>query len=1012
MKQRLAGVAALLAIGALMAGVPLLLAFAVARVRIRFDLTTLDGWRQLFSTPDDGTLLTWVLIILGTAAWVVLVVALLVEIASRLRRVSVPRLPGLAVPQAFAHGLVAAALGAVLATNSVTIGSGTATAAPVAQPADPVGTPGHVLAAPQVKPAPSDQRERKQAASYVVKKGDTLWDIADDELGDPYAYPEIYKASKRTVQPDGRRLVDPDLIYPGWKLTIPSEEPQDEPGKPSPAEEGDQHDQARSPAAAATTRASEPTASPIPSASTQPSAGQTASPAPAERSEPPQVDEQTEQADDNADDASPLPWMLTGLGGAGALLAGSMWLWIRRRRAAQHRFRRPGRTITVPAEPGLAVVEQTLRHQGDLTSELVDRVAQTTQRLAAGLHAAGKPIPTLLGIDITHEHLTFRFAHTVELPDPWEPEEDRREWRVRTQTDPDLIGHWDEENEPTWPTLVTLGQDDRGWRLINLETLGVITLTGDRISAEDTVRYWVAELSVAHWGRDVEIAGSETVDQLVPLVRHRYWEHASDVIGGLIEAGTAHNHWLGVDNVPGMDAARAAQAGPELWRPRVLVTDADQDRLGELVDLVTSHPGCTGITVIRLDGDDRPVGTEVRLTNSGRVQVPTLGLDLVANGITADEASGCAALMDAAEDPLMDAPMPDAAEPAAEWQQHSDAAGHLHTDLVIPRDTTLAALNATSVLPGPDAVYVAETANTVEDLAEIAPLVPASTTALVTEADPTLDRDLAEWRADLSDRPRLTVLGPVRLRLGRGGQPTAGIKRVAYYTEIAAYLATRPHGATADELITALGITAERVRVDLHTLRTRLGINPANDRYFVPKASDNPESDVRNEGIYLVDDLLCDANLFRRLRLRGEAAGAAGINDLAEALRLVTGTPYEQLRRRGGLWLAESRDDQHLLVAIVDVAHLVTSHALAAGDLKRARAAAELAHAVAPNEVTPQLDLAAIAEHEGSPDAADRIAREAIDWLDGTGEGPMDVGERADRILRAHRRLERKGRVS
>lgn len=1010
MKQRLIGIAALLAIGALMAGVPWLLTLAITRVRIRFDLTTPGGWLQAISTPDDGTLLIWVLITLGAIAWAVLVIAIIVELTSLLRHIAVPRLRGLGVPQAIAHALVAAAMGAVLTSNLVSV---QALAAPGPAPVDTGGLPSYTPIAPEARPDRNDRQ--KGQGVYVVKKGDTLWDIADDKLDDPYAYPEIFKASKHTVQPDGRHLVDPDLIYPGWKITIPNDDPPDEPAKPRQSEEPSTGNETTQPTAGVTTA---PATAPSTSATSMPASAGQSMPATPTAAVPESGHASRDANDvddvDPLDESAPVPWMLAGLGGAGALLAGGLWLWLGRRRAAQFRFRRPGRTIIVPEDPDLAAVEKTLRHQGDLTSDLVDRIAQTTQRLAARLHQTGHAIPNLVGIDVTYEYLTFRFVDPADLPEPWEHGDDHREWRIRTDIDADLIGPWDEENEPVWPTLVTLGQDGHGWRMVNLETLGVITLTGNQQNAEDIVRYWIAELSVAHWARDVEIAGGDMFGGLAPLIRHRFWEHKpDDVIGGLVETATTHKHWLAADKLKGMDAARAAQAGPELWRPRILVTASDQARLDELVDLVTSHPGCTGDTVIRLNAGDGPhVGTEIRLTDSGRVQVPDLGLDLVANGITADEASGCAALMDTAENPLTDAPMPDTAEPAAEWQRHCDAAGHLHADMVIPRGTTLAALSATSVLPEPDLAYITETANTVEDLAEIAPLVPDRTTTAVNEADPNLDQDLADWRADSIDRPRISVLGPVRLRLGRGGQPTVGIKRVAYYTEIVAYLATRPHGATADELVTALGITAERVRVDLHTLRGRLGINPATGRYFVPNASDNPEAHLRNEGIYLIEDLLCDANLFRRLRVRGEAAAAAGIDDLANALRLVTGKPYEQLRRRGGLWLAETRDDQHLLVGVVDVAHLLTTHALATGDLRRARAAAELARAVAPGEVTPQLDLAVMAEHEGSPDTADRIAREVTDWLDGTGEGPLDIGQRADTILRAHRRLEPKGRVS
>src|SRR5690606_27705128 len=61
----------------------------------------------------------------------------------------------------------------------------------------------------------------EQAAEVVVERGDTLWGIAEEELGDGTRYPEVYEASRDTVQPDGRQLTDPDLIYPGWTVTVP-----------------------------------------------------------------------------------------------------------------------------------------------------------------------------------------------------------------------------------------------------------------------------------------------------------------------------------------------------------------------------------------------------------------------------------------------------------------------------------------------------------------------------------------------------------------------------------------------------------------------------------------------------------------------------------------------------------------------------------------------------------------------------------------------------------------------
>lgn len=67
-----------------------------------------------------------------------------------------------------------------------------------------------------------DVRNRgAEAVEIVVEPGDTLWGIAEEELGDGTKYPEVYEASRDTEQPGGARLTDPDLIYPGWTVTVP-----------------------------------------------------------------------------------------------------------------------------------------------------------------------------------------------------------------------------------------------------------------------------------------------------------------------------------------------------------------------------------------------------------------------------------------------------------------------------------------------------------------------------------------------------------------------------------------------------------------------------------------------------------------------------------------------------------------------------------------------------------------------------------------------------------------------
>ena len=49
---------------------------------------------------------------------------------------------------------------------------------------------------------------------YTVKSGDSLSKIAKAQYGDASAWKRIYEANKD-------RIKDPDLIQPGWELTIP-----------------------------------------------------------------------------------------------------------------------------------------------------------------------------------------------------------------------------------------------------------------------------------------------------------------------------------------------------------------------------------------------------------------------------------------------------------------------------------------------------------------------------------------------------------------------------------------------------------------------------------------------------------------------------------------------------------------------------------------------------------------------------------------------------------------------
>ena len=147
-------------------------------------------------------------------------------------------------------------------------------------------------------------------------------------------------------------------------------------------------------------------------------------------------------------------------------------------------------------------------------------------------------------------------------------------------------------------------------------------------------------------------------------------------------------------------------------------------------------------------------------------------------------------------------------------------------------------------------------------------------------------------------------------------------------------------------------------------------------------------------------DLLVDADLFRRLRARGQAGGPEGINDLTTALRLVQGRPFDKLRSPGWAWLHEGdRLDHYLTGAIVDVAHTVTTHALHAGDLKQARLATNTALLAAPDDEIPRLDLARIAKANGLHAEAERILRYEVCNRSHDDGPPPDLSDRTQEVL-------------
>jgi hypothetical protein len=849
-----------------------------------------------------------------------------------------------------------------------------------------------------------------------VTTGDTLSEIAQRHLGDARAWPQIFTASRGVTQTDGRRLTDPNLILPGWILLIPT---TSEPATQVPT--------ATDPGPAALTT---PTAQPSPSPSreaTTPDPTPVNEPA-AEGALPPVVaspkapatsaattgptapsnstDAQVSEPGSGEHNTAQAPWLLVGLSGAGALLAAGLLSVLRKRRRAQFRARRPGRTIPVPASE-LIAVEKTLITEGAVATPTLATIDQAL-RLLAESGTDHSTVPQLQAVQLLPGEVAVQLAEPATLADPWRADgPDGRRWLLAADAQ-----HEESGSRAPYPQLVTVGQGDDGttW-MLNLEQLGVVSVTGDPTYAADFARYVAAEIAVNPWSRQVQVdcvGVAPEAASLDPTRIHHHPLEEPEALDAAITGAVATVDKCAEHQVTAA-TARGDDLGGDVWISWLMLVNGalSTSPLDHLLSFVNGHRARTGTAIILVADAEPTRGVVVRLTGHGRVQIPTLDLDLVAVGLTPDEAEGCAQLL-AQADQLHDVEMPSDGEEG--WREYVDAAGSLRQELVLPRDTETIGQSATSVISGPDDEVLEVAAATADDLHQLAPLVPEQVRTAVADADPDLDADLAAWAS--GTRPHLRLLGPIQARTGTTGNPTVVAKRKAFYAELLAFLALHPNGVSTDQLVDAFATDAVQMRVHLSRLRTWLGIDPATGSDYLPEATKSPAGLVRGMGIYQLMGVLADVDLFRRLRARGQARGPEGIPALQAALALVTGEPFTGQRSGGWAWLADGvRVDQHMVCAVVDVAHLVTVAALHAADLQLARIATETALLAAPYEDTPRLDLAAVVAAEGDHQAADLILRDDVCNRTEDSEPPDDLPPRTADLVSSPPWL-RKGRVA
>jgi nucleoid-associated protein YgaU len=510
---------------------------------------------------------------------------------------------------------------------TLTLPADAETAAPVAEAINTVAAdaaPIETVAAETVTAETASAEAAPEAAPEVtapsvplevtVVPGDTLWDIAEDALGSGDRFPELFEASRGTVQSDGAQLSDPNLILPGWDITVPgiqapapapapAPEPVTAPEAPQPItplpsdnsivatssdaladSEVDQSIPVISQAGAAEA-AAEAAGTPMDAAQGGTGDGPTAA-----ASESSTAPERNITADDaTANSAAALIVPLATAGGIGSLLASGLLGLLGLRRFEQGRRRKPGERIAMPSDESVTT-ERSLRAVEDPTGvAAIDRTLRFVGAWCADTHTA---LPKLTMVRLADGVVQLRLAAPADLPEPFSAtSETNTEWSVL----PTALPNTGSAAEAPYLALVTLGHDtNRGHVLVNLEQIGSLGVIGESESTTHGVLTAIAaELASLEWTEGIQVTTVGFGSELADAFDVSHLSAVTDVdalISELTERGEVIQHALVNFHVEDTQprAAVLAQAAPT---EVILVSNIDDaDKRQALVDLASGIP--------------------------------------------------------------------------------------------------------------------------------------------------------------------------------------------------------------------------------------------------------------------------------------------------------------------------------------------------------------------------------------------------------------------------------------
>ena len=537
------------------------------------------------ATISDAVLLD-ALACLSWLVWAVLSACVVVEFLAWARGRVARSVPGAGAVQLLARRLV------VSATLLVSVGR-SATPSLAIAPTPVVAVVAPPPAGSHLSPVTIEER----LPTCTVQPRDSLWRIAERHLGDPFRWREIYDLNHGRTFGDGRVLLDPDLIRPGWELRLPED-------------------------AVGATIATGATAQPAPVSTTEPAppvaavepAAPVATTAMTSTVEGPDVDDGDT---DVSDESAPVP---SGLAATTLLLAGvvATLTGLRRR---QRRLREPGRMIRLPG-PATLRAERAVRAAAD--PEGADRLDLALRALASQATTA----PRIDAVRVNGGEIEVLFAEPADGTSGPFHGMGSRAWVLPASTP---IGELAARADRGCiaPALVGIGRADAGDVLVDLEAGGPLTVHGEPADVTGVLWSMVLDLATHAWADDVRVVVCGLDDRgLVALDRVEMVASVDALIADVADEARARADGLSRLGASSTWHARFASLG-DGWAPTIVVL-GPRVRPSDVLAASEQLEGCAGVALVVASSADAPVDGQRRLLIApGRAHVALLPLDIV-----------------------------------------------------------------------------------------------------------------------------------------------------------------------------------------------------------------------------------------------------------------------------------------------------------------------------------------------------------------------------------------------